>query len=162
MNLKLAVFGVVIASLLFADQAQAQTLGNKLRGINQISLLIEQLDDATKACQITDALIQSAFMYPASGARFVVVKTSINVPNMYFNIVTVRPNQICVSNIDMLLYVDQEVKLKASNRDIYAVIQLWTGGSIRSSANGQHAQAVRDTIERVTKKFITDWNLDNK
>jgi hypothetical protein len=42
------------------------------------------------------------------------------------------------------------------------MIDLWRGGSISSSAKGRHGQNVRGEIEKVTKKFITDWNLDNK
>jgi hypothetical protein len=87
MNLKLAVFGLAIASVVLGDQAQAQTYRNQLRGINQIGFLIENLDEDQKECQLTEALIRDAFMYPASGARFVVNKTS-NPPHMYFGITT--------------------------------------------------------------------------
>src|SRR5262249_50201094 len=86
MNLKLAV-GLVIASLLLGDQAQAQTFGNQLRGINQISLRIEPLDEDNKECQVTEALIRDAFMFPASGARFG-VQEKFALPPMYFNIMT--------------------------------------------------------------------------
>jgi hypothetical protein len=62
----------------------------------------------------------------------------------------------------MSLRVFQPVKLAASGRPIHASIDLWNSEAIQSSAKGEHGQAVRDVIEEQTKKFITDWNLDNK
>ena len=163
MKPKLVVFGFFVACLLLDGQAQAQTYRNQLRGINQIGLLVEPLDDDQKECGLTEALIRDAFMYPASGARFV-VKEVVGVPHMYFNITTLffRQNQVCFSNIDVRLRVFQEMKLEASGRNILATIQLWNDTLVRSSSKGRHAQAIREEIDQKTKKFITDWNLDNK
>jgi hypothetical protein len=164
MNLRLAVFGLAMTSVLLSEQAIAQTYGNQLRGINQISLLIEPLDEDQKECQLTEALIHDAFMYPASGARFVIVKEAIAVPKMYFNITTLffRQNQVCFSNVDIRLQVHQEARLETSGRSILATILLWNVSSVRSSVRGRHAQPIREAIEEATKKFVTDWNLDNK
>jgi len=167
MNSKLAVFGIVIASLLLGEQAQAQTRGNSLRGINQIDLVIPALNKSSEECQITEALIRDAFMYTASGARFSLIRDSqfqFFVPFFYFNTMTLsfKPDQLCVSAIEMRLRVTQQVELKASGQSILARIELWNDGSIRSSAKGQHGDVIRDWIERATKRFITDWNLDNK
>jgi hypothetical protein len=60
----IAIFGLVI---LLSSQAQAQTVGNNLRGVNQFKLLFQPLDGEAKECQLTEALIHDAFMYPASG-----------------------------------------------------------------------------------------------
>jgi hypothetical protein len=168
MNLKLT-FGLLTASILLAEQAQAQMSGNQLRGIDQITLVFEQLDEDQKECQITEALIRESFMYPASGARFVVKETMPGVPHgfpfIHFNITTLssRQNQACLSNRDMRLRAIQDVKLVASGRNIFGVIQLWFGGGVlQVSPKGRHGQAIREGIEEKTKKFITDWNLDNK
>jgi hypothetical protein len=165
MNSKPAVFALVIASLLLADKAQAQIYPiNDLRGINRIRLLVEKLNESHDECRITEALIRDAFMYPASGARFVVVNDILGVPFMYFNIATmwIKSDQRCFSHVDMRLQVNQNVKLEASGRTIFSTIELWTLQSIWTSGKDRHAQAIRDSIEQMTKKFITDWNLDNK
>ena len=165
--MKLAVFGLVVAGLLSA-QAQARTNGNQLRGINQISLQFDRFNDDEKDCHITQNLIRDAFMYPASTARFI-VKETVGVPHglpfMDFNVNTIlfKSDQLCFSNIDMRLRVFQDAKLEASGRYIFAFIEVWSVGSmLRVSDNGRHRQLVRDAIEGATKKFITDWNLDNK
>src|SRR4051794_18019838 len=75
MNLKVLVFGIVIASILLAEQAQAQTRGNQLRGINQMRLVVDPPVTYGRECQITETLVRDAFMFPASGARFVVKDT---------------------------------------------------------------------------------------
>lgn len=163
MNLKRAVFGLLMGSFLFADQAQAQTYRNQLRAINQISYLLEPLDEDQKECQLTEALIRDAFMFPASSARFV-VQEQLGLPAFYINVTTLlfKRNDVCFSNIDMRLRVFQEMKLETSGRSIFATILLWNVSSVRSSVKGQHGRSVREAIEEGTKKFITNWNLDNK
>jgi hypothetical protein len=163
MNWKLAAFGIVIASILLAEQAQPQPQPSraKLRGINQIGLTVEVLSEVAKECRISEALIRDAFMYPASSARFA-VKENVLLPYMYFNIITLKPVQLCASAIDMSFRVSQGVKLEASGQFIFATIELWNDGGLRVSSNHQHGQAVRNEIEEETKKFITAWNLDNR
>jgi hypothetical protein len=62
----------------------------------------------------------------------------------------------------MRLRAYQELKLETSGRNIFATIELWNGSWVQSSIKAQHAQALREAIEGGAKKFITDWNLDNK
>jgi len=168
MNLKLAVFGLAMTSLLLLllpNRVHAQTaFAGNLRGINQIDLLIEVLSENAKACQITDALIHDAFMNPANGARFAMKEGQDPFPFMYFNITTLfdRLNELCVSNISMHLQVHQDVKLEATGRSVFTTVQLWSGGAMRISTRDRHGQAVRDVIETHTKIFIADWNLGNK
>jgi len=170
MKPNLAVFGLFIGGLLLSSQAQAQTDDNRLRGINQFNLMIQALQasgEDWKECQITVPLIRDAFMFPTSGARFVVNERldiqdqKFRAPFMYIDVGT-RSDQLCVSPIDMRLLVGQEVKLEASGRNILAPILLWTFRAMRSSAKDRHGQVVREAIDLGTKKFITDWNLDNK
>ena len=160
MSRKLVV--LVIAGLLLAGQAQAQTRGNQLSGINEISLLIEDLDDTAKDCRITQDLVRDAFMYPVSSARFVVKEQAD--PRMYLNITTLTANQrqLCISNLRMEFGLYEYVTPRASGRRIFALIELWGKGYMRSSTLSDHGRTVREAIERGTKQFITDWNLDNK
>ena len=127
MKSKLAILGLAMTSLVLVDQAQAQTLDNVLRGINRIGLLIEQLDEDAKECQITETLVRDAFTYPASGGRLVIANDPISLPFMYMKITTLlhKQSQLCSSNVDMRLQVHQGVKLDASGRNIFGTIELW-------------------------------------
>jgi len=165
MNLKLAVFGLAMASLLLPNRVHAQTaFAGNLRGINQIDLLVEVLSENAKACQITDALIHDAFMYPASSARFAMKEGHDRSPFMYFNITTLfnKLNELCVSYISMHLQIHQDVKLEATGRSVFTTVQLWSGGAMGISTRDRHGQVVRDVVATHTKKFITDWNLGNQ
>jgi hypothetical protein len=162
--------GFVLLGLLFSDQAQSQTTSNRLSGVKEISFLIERDDDDANECRITEDLIRDAFMYPLSGGRFAVKERPVlDVPYMYISIPTMffKQRQHCVWHILMQLGVPQGVTLTASGRTVFAKVELWherfmMSSALKDYAGQDHARRVREAIEEMTKKFITDWDLDNK
>jgi hypothetical protein len=54
------------------------------------------------------------------------------------------------------------VTLEFSGDTRLAEVNLWHNGVIFSSSPSRHLSQVTSEIENSTKKFITDWNLDNK
>ena len=164
-SLVVGVCGFVLLGLLFNNRAQAQTTSNRLSGVNEISFLIEDHDDNAKECRITEDVIRDAFKYPMNGARFAVKERPVlDVPYMYISIPTLffKQRQHCVSHILMQLGVPQGVILTASGRTVFAKVELWHQRFMASSVLEDHARHIREAIKEMTKKFIADWDLDNK
>jgi hypothetical protein len=155
---------VAIAATLIANQSQAQTDFHMLRGLSQVHILIEPLDDQAKACGLTSASIREAIMYPLSSSKIRVVSSLTDLV-FYVGITSIyaKASQICFSNALVEARAYQDVMLDFSGAKAKrAEVNLWRQNEIYASYASNHAALVTSAIEKYTKKFITDWNLDNK
>jgi hypothetical protein len=135
-----------------------------LGGLTQIRLLMEELSTVAQACGVTKELIQDAFMYPASSSNLKVASNSeFAAPIFYIQIGTLRGAAgLCFSAVNVKVYIQQMVKIPASNLDGIYEVQLWEDSWLGFSHANEHGEMVRQKIETSTKKFLTKWNLDNK
>jgi hypothetical protein len=154
------IFIIAICLLGSVHQARSEVTDQRLKDVKQITLLVEELHKDSTYCGVTKDFIREAFMYPASSARFKVVGSSPAV--FYINVNTGRAGDDCFSAIDIQLYMYQRVKLQLSNRIVYDDVVLWSTGGILGSDRSTHGQKIREAVEEYTKRFIPQWNLDNK
>jgi len=134
-----------------------------LRGLWRIELVIENLGQDSKACGITEDSVRAAFTYPASFSSLQIAKDPES-PYAYINVNTIRPSgtQFCFSSVEMRIVAPQQIELEFSGRQALSEVVLWRVGSILTSSANRHERQVTETIEGYAKKFISDWNLDNK
>ena len=150
-------------TLSFSLQAEAQMPSNALRGLSQIHLVIEPLNGNDITCGLTEEAIRAAVLFPASSARFQI--TNPFVPTVLYVQTTTLffgPQHSCVTNINMRVYSWQEVTLNFSGGNAFARIELWNTGYIIGGPQSGHPRRIAQVIEDLTKKFVTDWNFDNK
>jgi hypothetical protein len=158
---RLAVI-VASAMILMTNQSQAQTRNNLLRGLSEIEVLIEELDAKDKECGLTKEALRASVMYPLSSSKlkvvpFIDVIFYLGVDSLYL-----REDQLCFSNVRLSAYAIQHVTLEFSGDIKIAEVTLWKNGFAQSSNRSRHARNISDGVEEYVKKFITDWNLDNK
>ena len=126
-------------------------------------ILIEPLSAASKECGIIEQSIRNAVMFPLSSTKIDVLQGS---GRFYVNATTVvsRSYPICISSLKVEVSYLQSVMLGFSNKDTpdFVAIKLWESGTLFSSGQHEHTQRMSENVEELTKKFITDWNLDNK
>src|SRR5262249_48339096 len=125
---RLAVIAGTTA-ILIANQSQAQTRNNLLRGLSKINLVIENLDADSKECGLTEQGIRAAVMYPLSSARVEVAPTALT--SLYVNVNTLYFSSLdsCVSSIEVRVHVYQAVTLDFSGEEKPAEVKLWRSGS---------------------------------
>jgi S1-C subfamily serine protease len=150
------------AAIFIANQSQAQTTNSLLRGLSKIEVIVEGLDKDDRVCGLTDQGVRAAAMFPLSSAKLEVVSSArasfyVNVNTLYLS-----PIESCVSTVQVRLYVYQNVTLDFSGDEKFVEVRLWSSGSIISSERTKHTRRISESIEDHTKKFITDWNLDNR
>ncbi|HYA80740.1 MAG TPA: hypothetical protein VED87_07420 [Methylocystis sp.] len=170
--LSAVVLGASIASILGAplsSQAMAQTEGNVLRGLSQFQLSIETFGEYAN-CGLTKDLVRDAVLSAASGAPFQVTAESNkgNGPRadatLYVKINTLAfDSNFCVTHIMVDAYEKQSVILNSSRRQISADVDLWDEGSgMGASSAAEHPAYVAQMIGKYVRKFINEWNLDNR
>ena len=145
-------------------QVDAQTLDHKLRGFNRFQLLIEDLDSDTISCGVTNELIRNAARYPASAAKFSLTeKLDVMIPTLYVKTQSFHfRGDNCVTYVLLRANLAQSVRLVPANRTVFANVELWQLGTLVLGGRSDHARRVTEIIEEQFKKFIADWNFDNR
>jgi hypothetical protein len=155
---------VAVAATLIANQSQAQTPSHLLRGLSQVQVVIEKLHGGSKECGLTEASIRDAIMYPLSSSRVEVVRNSDVA--FYVKVNTLYSKELCFSSVSLEVFTYHYVTLKwfgDTTGARRAEVRLWDPpGVIDYSSPSSHAQRILNEIENSVKRFITDWNLDNK
>jgi hypothetical protein len=147
-------------------QSDARAIRNALRGLTKIVIVVEQLDSNSIECGLTKDAIRDAVLYPVSAAKFHVVNDDNDplTPTLYVNTISLlfRPEELCVTHVALQAYAIQVVTLEFSGEQVLSEINLWDDGGICSTPRWGHARRVTETLERYAKRFVTNWNLDNK
>ena len=152
---------ILAAMILISHQACAQSQFNMLRGVSKIKILIEDMNGADyKKCGLTQEGVRAAIMYPLSSSKIQIVDTAPYV-TLYVNIGTLD-NGVCSSSIQIDVNNFQPVKLEFSGDTKFAKVMLWYTGGVASGNRTSHSRLVSEFIEERIKKFVTDWNLDNR
>jgi hypothetical protein len=149
--------------LMLSFQCEAQTLNHALRGLAEINVLVEDLDDEDIKCGLTKDLIRDAVLYPTSSAKIRVTNELVS-EWLYVNTLSFfsEAAQYCVTTVVMEARSFEEEMLTFSRRKVHSEIVLWRDGRLASSNRSGHARLVAEGIEQLAKKFVTDWHVDNK
>jgi hypothetical protein len=160
LGLSWLVVCVAVAFSLMCNQGLAQTRHNVLRGLSEMDLTIESLSEDAKRCGLTKEAIRAAVMYPLSSTKIALDRDAS--VTLYINVGTIYQKQGCISSVAVQAYAFQKVTLLFSGDERVVDIILWKSGSLLTSSWNGHVRQVSETIEEEVKKFITDWNLDNR
>ena len=153
---------VVCSFLLSTGLVHAQLGPESLKGLIKIKLLVEPLDDTARACGVTEELITAAFMDPARSSALRVTNDAVD-PFFYVQVNAIDlKNGMCVSDVTLQLLHRQLIRPDFSADPRYVTTIYWSESTLAASAQYQHAEMVKNTIESHTTKFIAKWNSDNR
>jgi hypothetical protein len=137
-----------------------------LARLGEIQLLIEDVGAEGKACGLTRELIEEAFMYPVSSSRLrVVVDTDGTydlTPTFYIKVLSGIENNRCYAYISGFLYSWELVTIFATKVKPLVRVELWQEGVLISGSAVSFTQHARTILERLSKRFVTEWNIENK
>ena len=149
-----------LLALFTSSECWAQV--TSLKGLKSIHLLVEELNEESQRCGITQPLIHDAFMFPASSSKMHISNDN-TVPIFYVHVLTILQGHLgwCVSHLRVELYTNQWVKLDYTD-DAWVHMRLWQEEVLITSKIEDHGQLIRNNVENLTKKFLTEWNLANR
>ena len=156
----MAIAVAIIVSI--SQQSHAQTRDNVLRGLDEVDVTVEELTESNKACGIDEDAVTNAIKYPVSSSY---PRIEPSAPVVFYVRVTSifdRADSGCFSNVDVQVYAVQSVTLEFSGANRFLRVMLWQKNVVLSNSRVRHPRFVTETVDESVKKFITDWNLDNK
>jgi hypothetical protein len=132
-----------------------------LKGLKSIHLLVEDLNEESQRCGITEPLIHDAFMFPASSSKINI--SNDRGPTFYVKVATLFDRLGCFSLLKVEVYINQSVKLNyIDGPPAFVHVRLWQEERLITSKIEEHGQRIRNNVENSTKNFLTEWNLANR
>lgn len=159
---------IALMSLLPPAGAQEEYAG--LRGIANVRLVVEDLDDDARACGISKDALDAAMRIPLSNTSLLKAPNSVNayldaiapslVPFLYSYVLVVRPAPgQCVGSVTVSLH--RTLKFTVDGRDDYQSVTIWSKGSMLGGEPAGFGKRVADSVEGKTKQFIGAWLRSN-
>ena len=159
---------LVLVALLGAVPAAAQNMYSlvqqeRLRGLTEVELLIEDLTDDSASCGVTEALLRSV-------ASKVLLDNGIRIipsgeTTLYVNVHTIylEPLQrLCVSYVQVELHQFLRTTPAHSEQPVFGEFVLERVTSIQSSGAVDQGQRMRDVVFNAAEEIAVDIRVANQ
>ena len=128
----------------------------KLRGITQLQLIAENMDDADVSCGLTDAAFKNAVAEPVRDGNIRVVGEGGGDVYLYFrtNTLYLAATDTCVTAwaVDLRRFVEWQADPTADTTTSPAVLQ--SKGGLLSSARAVHSGRVNDAARAAAREIV--------
>lgn len=151
-------FVAMIAALLLAPAADAQTIDNKLKNVTRMAMTFEPFDADSAKCGVKEGQLTAAMLREA---KAIPVKFDGSIYIFQVRVATLAQPAICFTSADIAVYRFDKVRLTGDKRDIHAKVIIWENGTILGSSPKTHGLDVARTMAQLMKEFVEDWRKDN-
>lgn len=121
-----------------------------MRGVKEITILVEELHPDATTCNISKDLIDASVRLPLSNNRIKIVKIE-DTPNSYLYAYVM----VIDSGARCLMYVELAYEKFINVEKKYG--QFWRKNVILSINKASAGKAVADDLEAFTKQFVSAW-----
>jgi len=153
---RLASFSIVL--MLIGGDTQASDV-KALRGLQSVSLLVEELPPGAQTCGVDEQIIKNSIAYPLANSRLKIIHSDAGA-TLYVQITTIfaKDVSVCTSSINVEVYATQMVALEDTGNEQFVKIVLWqdSGNLLLSGRNG-HREQLKSALEERAKKLVVDW-----
>lgn len=138
--------------------AGAQTTDSSLKGVKNFELVIEELDDDSATCGVTEPGIIKATKKGVKRAPF---KLGGKEYALYVQVTTLPQDDKCFSAIYVQAYYYGEMPLPNFPEGNFAEVSLWDQSTITITSRRAHGSNVSKLITQLSQKLAADWKKDN-
>lgn len=153
----LAVMVSLVCGIAVAG-ASAQTMDNKLRNVNNLALVFQELDGTSEQCGVGKTMLTKVVDREIRGNS---IAFTGSIYNFEIKVVTLRSEALCFSSVDLTLYRFEAVQLRGDSRPVHAKVILWEEGTIVAATSSTHGGLVEKTMGNLVREFVADWKKDN-
>jgi len=152
-----AVFSLATAVPTFAQNP-------KLKGIKELQLIAEEMDDSDASCGLTDAAFKAAVAEPVRNSDIRVVPEGAAEVYLYFrtNTLYLESTDVCVTAwaVDLRGFVEWQAEPSAEATMAPAVLQ--SKGGILPSSRSLHSSRVNEAARGAAREIVAAIKLANQ
>jgi hypothetical protein len=146
-----------------ASQEAATGPDAALRGLNSLGLVVEDLNEQSVTCGLSQQAIESAAMRSLTDAGFKVYRNSDEDTYLYVQVITTSGSGgLCVSRYDVFLYTNTTAPLPYQSGSNLVQVELLHSGGIAGGQVGTHADAVMGPVKKAVDEFIARIRAANR
>ena len=157
---RLAVMTATMAAFACADDASAQSIGNKLSGIRAFHLITE----IDQECGVTRDTVRKA-VETALRDGDVALTDDVHAVDMFVYTWTSTTDDVCATTVQLQVAWTQLVDIPPQVGDagtVPAEVMAWRDATMFMSPSVGHARYVRDIVAKMAGRFAVDWRGDNR
>lgn len=121
-----------------------------MRGVKEITILVEGLDSDASACNISKDMIDASVRLPLSNSRIKIVKNE-DYPDsyLYAYVMTIDSGSMCRMYVELAYFKFVHIEKKYG--------QFWRKNVLLSNNKASAGKVVADDLEAFTKQFVSAW-----
>ena len=147
-----------VLTLLLATSTCVHSEDGSLRGLNPITVFVEELSVATTKCGITVDSIRRAAAGPLSQSRLQTADSPTAIKAyLYVQVNMLALQDTCVGNI----YASFRTVALIQSNDRPAIAGVWNENVLGAAWPEDAPHKISGGVETLTKKFIDRWTRDN-
>lgn len=149
------LFRLFLTLFLLASGAQAEQ-GDALKGLKDIHLVIEELEEDAGKCGLTESEIRKRISEP------ILSQTKLGlVPDsrayLMVTVTTLLDNDLCASNISLAAYTWLIAKPSHAAAELPVQVVLWEGSNVATDKMDAKGKDTLETVESIAKAFSELW-----
>jgi pyocin large subunit-like protein len=141
----------------------AEDLSKLLRGITEVGIMVDHLDEDTRTCGITEDLVKSTIEHTLK-KNIPVTITDVFQSNadVYIKITTnyIAQVDVCLSSIEM--EIKKLVGLEDGNNTVTGLVTIWSAGNLSSGSRPNYPRWFQENLSKGLTQLSSDWLLQNQ
>lgn len=147
-----------VLTLLLATATCVRSENGSLRGLNPITVLVEEVSEAATKCGVTADSIRHAVKGPLSQSRLQITDFVPAIKGyLYVQVNMLALQSTCVGNI----YASFRTVALIQNNNQPAMAGVWNENVLGAAWPEDAPQKISGGVETLTRKFIDRWTSDN-
>jgi hypothetical protein len=143
------------ASLVCAQSPENPDI-EKLRGLKEIKIVVEELPSGAAKCGINESALETSMRFILQQSRLQVVP---NTPAfVYLNVAVLALSTTCVTSVSLRALVPVTIL----HNQTRALANIWERETLLTSSPSNAGQRTSNEVESLAKQLVVDWSSANK
>lgn len=139
-----------------------QRPGDELKGLNTLSVVVEDVGSQAAACGVKQAAIEAAAAKSLTDAGLKVLKNSDEDTYLYVNVNATKAGGVCVSRYDVILYSYTTARLPYGSTPALVQVSLLRDSGMAGGNAVANGEAVLRSVKQAADRFASQISEANK
>ena len=128
--------------------------GQALKGVREVAILIESLDEDASKCGLSEDLLDAAARLTLSNSKIKVVGLESGSGYVYTRVTVLNVADICIGHLEVSYH-----KFATSEKQVG---EFWRKGKLISRAKMEFSKVISQDAEAYAKQFLSAWLKANQ
>ena len=159
MKATIRFLAVLIAVVALSPHSYSQTMNKGMEGYTGVDIIVEDLDPDARTCGVTRSDIRSAASFPIASSR---LRIDRDAPlTLYVRATVLEIPGGCAAGYGAQAYSFGQA-LGATQQSKILKLLFWHDTGVVTGTKSKFGRRVNESIEKIIKRFVVAWTLDQQ